>query len=940
MNGSRRTTEACGCCGDNGEPIAVNPANRPGLQSLAYRVGTHGSFKSAMLARIARQRGLHALTARDDADFTVGLIDAWATVCDVLSFYTERIANEGHLRTATERLSVQTLARSIGYEPHPGVAASTYLTFTVEDSPGAPADMPIPAGTRAQSNPDGDALPQTFETTQELIARPEWNALRPRRREPQRLTRDSRVFWIEGTATGLSVGDFMLLRAGESIEQSGPISSIPLRILAVEPDQEAGHTRVETERPQTETPTTTIPPTFEFSDQVPPPPPSSLYTETFTFSGTNAATLATEFTWSAADSELFALMHFDTAALFASYVNHAVVEPGPAQDTTLYALRAKTAPFGHNAPRYDTLPADWIQNDDIGNIAPNDVGPTPYPLNWDAGRPVDETSAGTPYKEAIYGASDEDDEVILLDAQLTEVLPDGWILLKSTDAATRFAAYRVVRADTVSRADFALNGQVTALTLREADAEQLELSDFTLRATTIFAQSEDLTLAGSPIETPVEGDAIELDHMLESQIHPGQLVIVSGTPTDLQDLIESELAIVSTATHRGGHTRLRFEQPLARRYRRNSVRLSANVTPATHGEAQNEVLGGGDASRPFQAFKLSQPLTYVSAPVPGGAQSTLELRVNGQLWREGPRLYGLGPDERRYVLRRDVEDKTTVLFGDGRSGGRLPSGFDNVTARYRSGLGLAGNLAAGKISLLGSQPRYVQSVNNPLPATGGADPETQADTRRRAPGSVRTLGRIVSLSDFEDFAIAFGGIAKARADLLHATEGELVHLTLAGEAGAPVAEDSDLFTDLLDAMNRVRDPSVRLILASYTRRFFDVVAGVRVQADYESAPVLSAAEAALREAFSFGQRDLGRDVSLGELVANLQGTRGVVAVDLDRFRLSHEQTPQTGVDSPFTARVTLGIPTRLRALPARQGSANRIRPAQHLSLKGIQLTEM
>jgi hypothetical protein len=46
------------------------------------------------------------LTTRDPSDPAMALLDAWATVADVLAFYQERIANEGYLRTATERRSI------------------------------------------------------------------------------------------------------------------------------------------------------------------------------------------------------------------------------------------------------------------------------------------------------------------------------------------------------------------------------------------------------------------------------------------------------------------------------------------------------------------------------------------------------------------------------------------------------------------------------------------------------------------------------------------------------------------------------------------------------------------------------------------------------------------------------------------------------------------
>ena len=80
----------------------------------------------------------HLLHDYDDDDPAIATLDGWATVLDVLSFYQERIANEGYLRTATERRSILEMARSIGYELRPGVAAGTFLAFTLETAQGAP----------------------------------------------------------------------------------------------------------------------------------------------------------------------------------------------------------------------------------------------------------------------------------------------------------------------------------------------------------------------------------------------------------------------------------------------------------------------------------------------------------------------------------------------------------------------------------------------------------------------------------------------------------------------------------------------------------------------------------------------------------------------------------------------------------------------------------
>ena len=88
-----------------------------------------------------------------------------------------------------------------------------------------------------------------------------------------------------------------------------------------------------------------------------------------------------------------------------------------------------------------------------------------------------------------------------------------------------------------------------------------------------------------------------------------------------------------------------------------------------------ELLGGGDASEKFQRFKLRQPpLTYASAANASGAASTLEVRVNDLLWQEAPTLYGRGAKEHVYIARRGDDGSTTVQFGDGVTGARLPSG--------------------------------------------------------------------------------------------------------------------------------------------------------------------------------------------------------------------------------------------------------------------------
>ena len=183
----------CGCCAGIGVETPLALYNRPGLAAIAYRVGTYASFRQSLLARLSDGRWpvLRQLRTRDNDDFTIALLDAWAVASDVLTFYQERIANESYLRTATERLSILEQSRLLGYQLAPGLAASTYLAFTMETAPGAPEQAAKPVtlaiGTRVQSVPGPDEQPQTFETIEAIEARVEWNAILPQLTEPQTL---------------------------------------------------------------------------------------------------------------------------------------------------------------------------------------------------------------------------------------------------------------------------------------------------------------------------------------------------------------------------------------------------------------------------------------------------------------------------------------------------------------------------------------------------------------------------------------------------------------------------------------------------------------------------------------------------------------------------------------------------------------------------------
>ena len=257
--------KTCGCC-TGIEAVTPQPeANRPGLSALVYRVGTYATFFESMVARLStlyldvpsapgsstlqRIRPLTNLTTRELSDPSIALLDSWAVVADVLTFYQERIANEGYLLTATERRSVLELARLVGYKLRPGVSASVYLAFTAAKA----FNGIIPAGTRAQSIPGTGETAQFFETSIDLTAREEWNNLQPRLTRPQVITlnvdsgtdaatRDTLYF--QGIATNLKVGDALLLVLGNGAGQQ-----LPRFVDAVDPQASDSRTEITLREP-------------------------------------------------------------------------------------------------------------------------------------------------------------------------------------------------------------------------------------------------------------------------------------------------------------------------------------------------------------------------------------------------------------------------------------------------------------------------------------------------------------------------------------------------------------------------------------------------------------------------------------------------------------------------------------------------------------------
>ena len=243
--GGGGTCDCGGACGGHDERLAPAPLhNPPGRTALDYRVGDYGSFLAAQLDRLASPAypALKGLTVRTPDDPAIGLLDATAVLGDLLTFHSERIADEAYLRTANEHRSLALLGRLVGHRPRPGVAASTHLAYSLERDPRAETlPVVIPRGARSHSVPaSADEDSQTFETSRDLTARWDWNELKVRRRRPSLVTpadleRRSELF-VEGTANSLQTGDQLLFVFGEQAASEPKL--LPVAKVRIDRDDE------------------------------------------------------------------------------------------------------------------------------------------------------------------------------------------------------------------------------------------------------------------------------------------------------------------------------------------------------------------------------------------------------------------------------------------------------------------------------------------------------------------------------------------------------------------------------------------------------------------------------------------------------------------------------------------------------------------------------
>lgn len=876
----------CGCCSGISVATPSGEKNLPGLSAITYRTGAWATFRESMLARLSSSEypALAYLKTRDTDDFSIALLDASSVVLDILTFYQERLANESYLRTATQLRSLTELARLINYQPSPGIAAETYLAFTIKAAPGLPPNpntpaITIPAGTQVQSVPAQNQIPQYFETSADIRAKADWNALPITSGIPW-IPPGVNGLYLAGTATQLNPGDSLLILGIDREEWTTPNTTpneqwdvVTLNQVIVDKQNNltwvGWNTRLTHRTGSGKSPAKwTTAKVFAFRQKAAlfgsTAPDPNLFVDAKVHTATSLPLLikTTTTPWIWRKFTIASSNEIDLDNTYSKVVVNtwfALVASGLVQ---LYKV-SSVAPiarsgFGISA-KIIRLAADY-SDPKISTF---------FPLQTTSVLAQSEelTIASQPLDHALYGA--------FLD--IDAFRPD---LVGAHAVAITGKAQKLSVKTSATTLSFHPDDGSKALKLKPGDIVTL----IDPKPLPINTDSSIPNWIGSTAPRKLRvADAGGRTGTLNAPLSAFSLSPSSKSDPDIQEfaLVSSVLGVDKPYPH----TQILLKDPLTNCYDRTMTTVNANVGLATAGRSVSEIMGNGSVATPNQSFVLRQkPLTYVQSPTPTGRLSTLQVRANGVAWKEVPTLYQQKPSATVFSTLNQPDATTKVLFGDGvgntGEGATLPTGQNNVQATYRVGSGVATNVGTGLITTLVDRPLGVSGVINPEPATGGQDPQSVTDVRSNAPLSVLTLGRAVSITDYQNYAATFAGIAKAYAIWIPSGPSRGVFLTVAGAGGVALHPGNPTLGNLVTSLHNYGNPLIPIIAVTFLETLFRFSADVAYNPDNDSSVVQAAIIQSLRQQYSFASRSFGQGVSGDEIAAFIQAIPGVVAVNV------------------------------------------------------------
>ena len=750
------------------------PSNRAGLPRIAYRIGRYADFVEAIKRGIDAAPELAAWTHREPDDPGIALIEGAAILGDILTFYQEHYANEAYLRTAAWRESVAELVRLTGYRLAPGLGGRATFAFVVKGND----PVTIRAGFPVKADLADVPAPADFQTDAELRAYPHlsrFNLYRPRqyasvagrRRDGPRTAergRRQRCLQPRGLrAQGRRPADAHSERG--DVERRGHALHVTADAAGRHRRQGDAHSRSRRHRSRQAARARVEFARARLSARAHVPP---FRPQRAGFAGHQHRPSSGTITGSST-----------TPTKFERYLYYTPSTYG--YDAAWYTSLAKT-----------DMPLDIEVNDYaaggtliVQGRAHFDGHSTPVPFL--VRRKVVAIRAGAMQWGNLGGPS----TILELDDQLI------------TNPLVRYET-----------------GDIRDLRFHEVKSPALMLRPLAGAAGGAFSNGTSvLRFYGTANEArALAGRRLHFEHADGREV---DLVCTNHATDFSSDLIG--------ATDLVGLLRSRAGSAAARRLRRSQAdrdRLR---------QSRRCLAGQGRTRSRARQWRQSGELADV--PAAEGAADLLPVQRRRSAAEARTADLGRWPPvvARRQLLRARSEGgdlyrargrrrtAASSSSATGKPARRLPSGVGNVSAIYRTGTGARGPIKPGATPSAAERPNGFDKVALAGIVSGGADPEDLGKAREAAPGKVQSLGRLVSIRDYETEILSVPGVVAATAawDLHAGVPAVILRVLL--EAGRE-AEFSDVRATIAHAQ-RCRGPDRFPIVVEQARMryvFLDV----------------------------------------------------------------------------------------------------------------------
>jgi len=288
---------------------------------------------------------------------------------------------------------------------------------------------------------------------------------------------------------------------------------------------------------------------------------------------------------------------------------------------------------------------------------------------------------------------------------------------------------------------------------------------------------------------------------------------------------------------------------------------SSVVVKARQGDSITDENVGTTTAAADQAYQLHADYRHDS----------LQITINSLTWELQNTLAFSGPTDRHFIVEINEAKEAWVVFGDDTNGDIPPSGH-TVLATYYQSKGAGGNVEADTLIFFDgttepdpagwSEVDHFSTIN-PVAAGGGRAEEGIDDIRVKAPLSLKTLDRAVTLQDHTDIALLTPGVGKAAVDYNQNTKQVDVYVSPSegGTASGSLLTDVENFFD----SRRILTTVINAKSTGDTPLILDIEATAKFRRDVTETE--NDIKSALEDEFGFNNSKVNRQIRKSDIIA-------------------------------------------------------------------------